>query len=440
MARLLGFIALAALVVAGAVWIADRPGTIAIVWQGWRVDTSVAMLLLLVGALALALAAALRVLGWAVRVPRGWRRWAQERRRRRGYQALTFGMVAVAAGDPEEAARQARRADVLLDEPPLTMLLSAQAAQLNGDEAAARRYFTAMLDRPETEFLGLRGLLMQASRTGDAAAALDLARRARRLRPETPWVLTTLFDLEARAGEWRAAEDTLAEAQRRRALPAVAARHRRAALLVERARAAEADGRPADALDLAARAHDEDPAFVPAVVLYVRLLGAGDRLRKAERTAERAWRSAPHPELAAAYRELAASADPVAQAQRMQHLVAGLPDHPESRLAVAAAAIAAALWGEARTQLEAAIALRPSTRAYALLAEVEEKERGDGAAAQRWLRLAAEAPAGEAWTCTSCGSVAATWSAVCPSCRAVDTLAWQAPAAIPLLPARAAAG
>lgn len=433
MRRLLLFVALAALVVATAVWVADRPGHIAIQWQGWRVDTSVAILLLVTAALALAFALGLRFLGWLVRIPRRWRRWAQERRRRRGYQSLTLGMVAVAAGDPEEAARQARRADVLLDEPPLTMLLSAQAAQLNGDEAAARRYFTAMLDRRETEFLGLRGLLMQAMRAGDSPAALELARRARRLRPDTPWVLTTLFELETRAGQWRGAEATLAEAQRRGVLPVATARHRRAAVLLEQARAAEADGRPRDAGDLASRAHDEDRAFVPATAAYVRLLGATERQRKAERVAEKAWPLAPHPDVAAAYAGLAPQADPVTEARRIERLVAGLPDHVESRMARATAAFRAGLWGEARQKLEAVIAERPSSRAYALMAEIEQAESGDPMAAQKWLRLAADAPAGEAWTCAACGTPAPAWSAVCPACGSVDGLRWQVPAGVPLL-------
>ena len=58
---------------------------------------------------------------------------------------------------------------LMLDEPPLTLLLSAQAAQLEGDDQAARGYFEAMLDQPATAFLGLRGLLVQAERTGDTA-------------------------------------------------------------------------------------------------------------------------------------------------------------------------------------------------------------------------------------------------------------------------------
>src|SRR3546814_2760390 len=67
------------------------------------------------------------------------------------------------------------------------MLLSAQAAQLNGDETAARRYFEAMLEKDDTAFLGIRGLLTQALKAGDDAEALRLARRAHRLRPDAAW-------------------------------------------------------------------------------------------------------------------------------------------------------------------------------------------------------------------------------------------------------------
>ncbi len=120
-------------------------------------------------------------------------------------------MVAVAAGDPQEARRYARRADALLAEPPLTLLLSAQAAQISGDELAAKKFFTAMLDRPETEFLGLRGLLNQALREGDRDTARHLAERADALRPNTGWAVSSLFDLEARDGRWEAARDALAK-------------------------------------------------------------------------------------------------------------------------------------------------------------------------------------------------------------------------------------
>src|SRR6185312_12175791 len=140
---------------------------VALTWQGWEIDTSVAVMGFATLVVALALAVLFTLLRLILRGPRAWARGRRERRRQQGYRALTQGMVAVAAGDAEEAQKLARKADSLLAEPPLTLLLSAQAAQLSGDEGAATRYFTAMLERPETEFLGLRGLLMQALRGGD---------------------------------------------------------------------------------------------------------------------------------------------------------------------------------------------------------------------------------------------------------------------------------
>ncbi len=186
MARVLLFCAKIALLVALVYWLAERPGDVSIEWMGYRLDTSVGLLVFAVALVALLVATLYHLWRFIVRAPRDLTRSVQTSRRRRGYKALTQGMVAVAAGEPEEATRQARRAGALLDEPPLTMLLSAQAAQLTGDAAAAKRYFGSMLENPEPRFLGLRGLLTQALRDGDETAALEYARQARALRPRTP--------------------------------------------------------------------------------------------------------------------------------------------------------------------------------------------------------------------------------------------------------------
>src|SRR5882724_3853420 len=158
MLRTLFFFLKLAVLLAVAVWLAERPGQVSLVWLGYRIDTSVGILLAAVLVLAVIVALLYRLWRFLVRSPRQIARARHDKRRREGYRALTQGMVAVAAGD---AQRQSKKAGLLLEEPPLTLLLAAQAAQLNGDEAAARRYFEAMLERPETSFLGVRGLLMQ---------------------------------------------------------------------------------------------------------------------------------------------------------------------------------------------------------------------------------------------------------------------------------------
>ena len=212
---LLALILLAAAVAAG-VYFADNPGQVEIAWQGWLIDTSVGVLVALAALFAfLASVLALLVTGLR-RTPAAVRRRRAEGRRRAGEAELTRGLVALAAADASAARRHAERARILLGETPVVLLLAAEAASRQGDPDAARRAYAALLDRRDTEFLGLRGLIGQALRAGDDAAALPLAERARALRPDAPWLADNLLRLQARAGNWRAARETLAMAARRR--------------------------------------------------------------------------------------------------------------------------------------------------------------------------------------------------------------------------------
>ena len=341
-----GFLAilLLAAAVAGGAFFADRPGRVEIVWQGWQVETSVAVLvaalavLLFVVSLLVLAAAGLR------RLPRHVRRRRSERRRRAGERALTGGLVALAAGEAAEAERAARRAVALLGNSPVALLLAAEAAGRQGDAAAAQRAYGALLDNRETEFLGLRGLIGQAMRRGDDSAARQLAERARQLRPGTRWLAESALVLQARAGDWQAARETLAAAVRRRALPAELARHHRGVVLYELSRATEQQGDLRRAAGLAARAQSQTPDLAEIAAHHARLLFALGRRRAAIKAIERAWRSAPHPDLARLYLDHAGDAGPLGRAASLQRLAARNPEAAESHLAIAEAALAAQLW------------------------------------------------------------------------------------------------
>ncbi len=428
------------LVIAGLIWVAvlfaEEPGTLSLEWAGWQIQTSVAVLVLAVVTLLLVILLLLKVAGAVFGAPRAFFKSRREKRRREGYKALTQGMVAVAAGEADEARRLARKADSLLAEPPLTLLLQAQSAQLDGDERAARNYLLAMLERPETEFLGLRGLLTQALKSGNDAEALELAERARTLRPKTGWALASLGELQARAGHWKEAEATLAQALKRKAITSAEHRRAQAALLLERSRAAAGSRDTRIALDLADRAQDTDPSFAPAAAWRASLLRDDGRQRQAQRVIEAAWRVAPEPALAEVYASLVPDETPLQRMQRMQHLAAANPDHIESYLVLADAALKARLWGEARRHLARAgveahggvEAPLPPARASRLMAEVEEGENRDSARARYWMSRAAAAAALEpTYVCGKCGAEAARWVAVCPNCRAFASFEWRAP-------------
>ena len=438
MIRALPALIVIVILIAVAIFIADRPGDVELDWQGWRIDTNVAVLALGVALLGMIAAGVFHLIRKLIAAPYSFLRWRRERRREAGFRALTQGMVAVAAGDPEEAIKHSRRADTLLNDPPLTLLLSAQAAQLNGDHTAAQRYFSAMLERAETEFLGLRGLLMQALHAGDEAAALKLVERAKELRPKTPWVLHRLYHLRARAGQWLEAEATLAEAIRHKAVEDLTGRRHRAALLHEQSKAANEGGDATRAVLLAEKAVASDRTFAPAAIHLADLQSKQSRPRRAIRTLLAAWREAPQPDLARAFADLFASETSVQRLKRMETLAAANPDHAESHIALGEASLDAKLWGEARRHFMAAGAGddSPSPRLCRLMARLEEQEHGDNAAARAWLTRGANSrTADPAYVCEHCGAELPAWSAHCPHCREFGTLVWQTPkraAPIPL--------
>ena len=122
MIRGIACLIIVAVLVAAGVFFADHPGQVEIVWQGWQVETSVGVLIAAAALAALTAGLLYSVIAAIIRSPGRVRRLRRERRRRAGYRALAQGMVAVAAGDPQEARRYAKRADVLLADPPLTLL------------------------------------------------------------------------------------------------------------------------------------------------------------------------------------------------------------------------------------------------------------------------------------------------------------------------------
>jgi len=425
--RTLIWFAIAGVAMLLAVWLAERPGAVTVVWRGWRLDTSVGLLLVLVLALILLGVALWLIYRWIMGAPGALMEGWGESRRRKGYRELTQGLAAVAAGDGTEAQRHARRAEQLLSEPPLTLLLSAQAAQLNGDRDGANRAFKAMLEDDAMAFLGLRGLIAQSLRDGNQQQALSYAQRAFALRPQTPWVVHSLFDMQAQTGQWKAAQETLETGVRQKVVTADRSRTLRALLLVERSRAAENDGKDTEALAFAREAFGLAPERIAVVRRLAELqIKTGDS-RRAMKTLEKGWSLAPHPDLAELYIKASGESDPLKRVGIVRKLAAQKPDDMESNLALARAALNAGLWGEARRYLDAAGGTNPTVRVCRLMAEVEERAQSGQAKVHEWLARAATAPADKSWRCSACGAHHETWRSVCESCGAFGTLHWRAP-------------
>jgi HemY protein len=344
---LLGVLALTA----GLHWLAERPGTITVEWLGYITEVTVFSTVIILGVLvgvALLVWSALRNI-W--RGPAALGRYLNRRRQQRGLDALTGGIIAVGAGDQTAAVRYAAQARRALPHEPLTHLLRAQAAEISGDRATARRIFEAMLASPDTEQLGLRGLFLEAEREGEREAARQFAERALRKNPKLGWPVEALFDLQCQARDWEAALVTLAIAERQHLVEKAPAVRRRAVLLTAQAQALE-DEEPERALELALEANRLARELVPAAAIAGRLLASRGRTPKAARVLLKTWRVSPHPDLATAYAYVRPGDSPRDRLERVRHLTRLTPNEPEALIAVATSAVEARSWDEAREALK----------------------------------------------------------------------------------------
>ena len=83
-------------------------------------------------------------------------RYFTRNRERKGFNALSEGLLALASGEGATALAKANRAEKHLRRPELTNLLIAQAAELSGDLKKANETYKALIQNPRTKFVGLR--------------------------------------------------------------------------------------------------------------------------------------------------------------------------------------------------------------------------------------------------------------------------------------------
>jgi HemY protein len=408
-----------------AVWVVSLPGDITITVPGSEYHISVGGLGVVVVGLSIVLMLLWRFVSLFVAMPGEFTRWTQTRRRHKGFVALTRGLVAVAAGDAEDARRQTKKALALVGEPPLALLLAAQAAALDGDDEQAQRYYTQMLQSKEMEFLGLRGLYIAAARRGDNEQAISIAERALTLRPKTPWAINALFDLQSGKRAWESANAALDAASRAKLIDSSIAKRRRAVLATAAAKDADQRGDNAAALARSQEALSLAPGFAPAALIAAKHLSAQGRQWKAASLIETAWAQEPHPDLARAYAALKPEETAPSRAKRLSALAGMNPDHPESRFLSAAVAISAGRLEDARDALKPLADRFPVARVCLLMADIERGFGGDSLVAREWANRALRAPRDAQWVCSACARTTNEWSATCPHCHGFDTLSWQ---------------
>ncbi|WOC16294.1 heme biosynthesis protein HemY [Pseudochrobactrum sp. MP213Fo] len=434
MIRVILFLVAVAALGLGFGWLADRPGDLVFTFAGQRYHIT----LMVAASMIVAAIAAVMLLWWMVknliRSPYILQRHFRARKRDRGYQSLSTGLLAAGAGDAETARRMSKQAAGLLraDQEPLIRLLDVQTAILEGRKDDVRKHFEAMIADPETKLLGLRGLYLEASRENVREAAFQYAKEASTLAPQLEWASNAVLGHKVLEGDIQGGLRVL-EA-RKSTIPygkdgkiaRETLKRDRAALLSAQAMALF-DSDPVAARQASAEAYKLEPDFIPAALIAARCLLRDGNIRKGNRILEAAWKREPNPEIADIYVHGRSGDTALDRLKKARHLAALRMNNASSCLIVAQAALDAGELTLARDNAEAALKLNPRRSVYLLMADIEEAQTGEQGRVREWLARALKAPRDPAWTAD--GVVSSQWAPVSPVTGRLNAFEWKVPLA-----------
>ncbi len=354
-------------------------------------------------------------------------RYFDRNREARGYQALSDGMLALAQGEGRLALIKAQRAASYLDQPELTNLLIAQAAEVAGDTRKANDAYKALLAEPRTRFVGIRGLLRQKLAEGDTETALKLAEKAFEMKPRHADTQNILLKLQSESADWRGARATLGAQLKSGALPKDVYKRRDAVMALQEAKGVFDDDAPIEAREAAIAANRLSPDLIPAAAMAARSYLQRNDKKNAARVLKKAWEAMPHPDLAATFAEIEPEETPLERVKRFRMLTTIHPENPETQQLLAELLIAAEEFPAARRAIGDLPVKHPTQRSVAIMAAIERGGGSDDATVRAWLAKALSSPRGPQWCCDKCQAIHNAWAPICENCGGFDTLSWREP-------------
>ena len=432
--KVLVFVAIVAALAFGAMKLMELDGGATVSMGGMEYVLSPLKLVLAVLVLIVVLWVLLKVLSLLVATLRfingdetAISRYFSKNRERKGYQALSEGMMALASGDGSSAMNKAAKAEKYLAKPELTNLLTAQAAEMAGDRRKAEETYKKLVKDEATRFVGVRGIMKQKLADGDTDTALQLAERAFALKPKHEETQDILLKLQAQGEDWAGARKTLAAKLKSGTLPRDVHKRREAVLALSQAEGILDEGNDIEAREAAIEANRLSPDLIPAAVMAARSYIEQDQKRYAVRVLKKAWDVQPHPELAATYAMIEPDETPAERIKRFAKLTKSSADHAETKMLNAELNIAAEDFPEARRAMGDLVETAPDARSLTIMAAIERGEGGSDAVVKGWLARALNAPRGPQWVCDACNHIHAEWEPVCGNCASFDTLSWKSP-------------
>lgn len=349
------------------------PGYVLISYGQWSVESSLALLLLVIVVTFTVLYYAIRAIKGVVMLPARVRGWQERRRVRKAHSALSRGLLEMAEGRWDSAESTLIKSAPNSDNQLLHYLAAARAAQRQGAPQRRDHYlYLAHKSMPNADVaVGLTQAELQLAHH-QMEQALATLTHLRSLAPRHPYVLRMLMKLYRELRDWAHLRDLLPELRKRNVLKDEEARRLEIQVYGELLDQAAARDEPA-ALDEAwARTPKGLRQEETLLLAYVRHLMARGADEKAELLVREAIKKQWSDELVYVYGLLKGS-DLNKQLATAEGWLKTHSKNPVLLLTLGRLCLRNRLWGKARVYFESSIGSGPRPETYKELGALLEQ-------------------------------------------------------------------
>jgi HemY protein len=219
MFRIITFFILITLLSLGFVWLDENQGDISMIWLGYEVVFSTSFLFAAIISIAAMFTLVYLVFSKVVGSPREFRDKIRDKRYKKSVQIFQNAYAALLSGDVENAKLYSNKVKGFLVQDDTIQnfnhVLVGKIAQEEGNFKLSNTHFEKLLEKKNTKFVGIKGLLDNAFFQGDLRKAAELAREAYELNPNVKNGAKSLLVLYKKAKMWASAELFLNSYKRR---------------------------------------------------------------------------------------------------------------------------------------------------------------------------------------------------------------------------------
>lgn len=404
--------------------ITSYPGEVKFDWLDYSVSLPIGLFIASLLILFCLIISFYNLWKWLWNLPQNYLAYLQKKRSQKEINLLIEGLSAIAAGQDYEAKEIIAVASELFPDNLLTQFISAQASYITGDDETASRLYTSMLKDRRTNFLGLRGLMLQAKNREDYKLAQEYIIKAISLRPDSPWLQEEYFINSV----FLAQKGFFPQSEKNKLTKYIskAKWSRYLAMLhwIKLQNTSIISDTEREKLHL--KIFESAPDWTTNIIKLAEYYIQHESFSKAQKLITEAFKIFPHRTLGTLWDSVFHEMEAIDRYRAMEKLVNTQENHPESLFCLASSAVKAQLWGQAKEHLDKLLSQGYTRTGCNLMAELMELQYPEKfELAREWWIKASQTFSDYEWQCRECSHHFDQWKLVCEHCSSIDKIRWQ---------------